>query len=102
MMQFNVPEHSASLWAMFELGRGFDAGLGAVAAGERFSANDNMVRLPGYVRADAVLRWRGERHQFALNFKNLGDIAYYESAHTTHQIMPGAPRSATLTWRIDY
>jgi catecholate siderophore receptor len=98
----NVPENSGSLWGLFDLGGGFDIGLGVVAAGMRYSANDNLVRLPGYVRADALLRWRNERHELALNLKNLGDTLYYETAHTTHQIMPGAPRSAMLTWRLDY
>jgi catecholate siderophore receptor len=98
----NVPEDSASLWGLFDVGGGFSVGLGAVAVGERYSANDDLVRLPGYVRTDALVRWRGDVHELALNLKNLGDIAYYESAHTTHQIMPGAPRSAMLTWRVDY
>jgi catecholate siderophore receptor len=98
----NVPEHSGSVWSLFDVGGGFDVGLGVVAVGDRFSANDDLVRLPGYVRADALVRWRGERHELALNLKNLGDTRYYETAHTTHQIMPGAPRSAMLTWRLDY
>jgi catecholate siderophore receptor len=98
----NIPAHSASLWSLVDLGGGFDAGFGAVAVDERYSANDNLVRLPGYVRADALLRWRGGDHEIALNLKNLGDITYYETAHTTHQIMPGAPRSAMLTWRVNY
>jgi outer membrane receptor for ferric coprogen and ferric-rhodotorulic acid len=70
------------------------------AVGDRFSANDNLIALPGYVRTDALLRWRGGKHEIALNLRNLGDITYYETAHTTHQIMPGAPRSVALTWRM--
>ena len=96
----NVPAQSASLWGTYALGHGFDAGLGVFAVGDRYSANDNLVRLPGYVRTDAMLRWRGGRHEVALNLRNLGDIAWYETAHTTHQIMPGTPRALTLTWRM--
>jgi len=96
----NVPEDSASLWGTYMLGHGFDAGLGVFAVGDRFSANDNLVILPGYVRTDALLRWRGGKHELALNLRNLGDITYYETAHTTHQIMPGAPRTVALTWRM--
>lgn len=95
----NVPEQNASLWGTWALGHGFDLGLGVFAVGDRYSANDNLVRLPGYVRTDAMLRWRGGAHEVALNLRNLGDIGWYESAHTTHQIMPGTPRSVTLTWR---
>ncbi len=96
----NVPEDSASLWSTYALGHGFDVGLGVFAVGDRFSANDNLITLPGYVRTDALLRWRGGKHEIALNLRNLGDITYYETAHTTHQIMPGAPRSVALTWRM--
>ncbi|MGN6512337.1 MAG: TonB-dependent receptor [Lysobacteraceae bacterium] len=96
----NVPEQSASLWGTYALGHGFEAGLGVFAVGDRYSANDDLVRLPGYVRTDAMLRWRGGRHEIALNLRNLGDITWYETAHTTHQIMPGTPRALTLTWRM--
>jgi catecholate siderophore receptor len=96
----NVPEDSASLWSTYALGHGFDVGLGVFAVGDRFSANDNLITLPGYVRTDALLRWRGGKHEIAVNLRNLGDITYYETAHTTHQIMPGAPRTLALTWRM--
>ena len=98
----NVPERSASLWGTYALGHGFDLGLGVFAVGDRYSANDNLVRLPGYVRTDAMLRWRGGAHELALNLRNLGDITWYESAHTTYQIMPGTPRSIALTWRMAF
>jgi catecholate siderophore receptor len=96
----NVPEDSASLWGTYALGHGLDFGLGVFAVGNRYSANDNLITLPGYVRTDALLRWRGGKHEIALNLRNLGDITYYETAHTTHQIMPGAPRTVALTWRM--
>jgi catecholate siderophore receptor len=98
----NIPAQNASLWGTYALGHGFDVGVGVFAVGDRYSANDNLVRLPGYVRTDAMLRWRGGAHELALNVRNLGDIAWYESAHTTHQIMPGTPRSVTLTWRMAF
>ena len=95
----NVPKDSASLWSTYALGHGFDFGLGVFAVGARYSANDNLVRLPGYVRTDALLRWRNGAHELALNVRNLGGIRWYETAHTTHQIMPGAPRTVAVTWR---
>jgi catecholate siderophore receptor len=95
----NVPRDSASLWGTYALGLGFDFGLGVFAVGDRYSANDNLVRLPGYVRTDALLRWRNGAHELALNVRNLGGIRWYETAHTTHQIMPGAPRTVAVTWR---
>ena len=95
----NVPKDSASFWGTYALGHGFDFGLGVFAVGDRYSANDNLVRLPGYVRTDALLRWRSGAHELALNVRNLGGIRWYETAHTTDQIMPGAPRTVTATWR---
>jgi catecholate siderophore receptor len=95
----NVPKDSASLWGTYALGHGFDMGLGVFAVGDRYSANDNLVRLPGYVRTDALLRWRSGAHELALNVRNLGGIRWYETAHTTDQIMPGAPRTVSMTWR---
>lgn len=98
----NVAPRSASLWSSLDLDAGLTLALGAVASAVRYSANDNLVALPGYVRLDGALIWRRGADEFALNLKNLGDTRYYESAHTTHQIMPGAPRTAYVTWRRDW
>ena len=87
----NVAPRSISLWSSLDLDAGLTLALGAVASAVRYSANDNWSRCRATCASTAPdLAPRAD--EFALNLKNLGDTRYYESAHTTHQIMPGAPR----------
>jgi len=91
----NVPRHSGSLWATYEIqtgelrGLGFGAGLFAVGA--RQGDLDNSFELPGYIRTDAAIFYRQENWQAGLNFRNLFGIDYYESALGRDTVFPGAP-----------
>lgn len=96
----NVPRRSANLWLSKSFLDNWRAGLGLYHVGERFAFSDNVVVLPAYTRLDAALSYRWGSSEFALNLRNLGDKAYYDSATNNNQIAPGIPRSAMLTARF--
>lgn len=96
----NIPKHSAGVWSNYALGQGFSVGAGAFYVGERFAVEDNAVRLPAYVRFDAMLGYKGKSWEAGFNVSNLANRVYYESANNNFQIQPGAPRSVTLYLRI--
>jgi iron complex outermembrane recepter protein len=91
----NVPRHSASFWATYQIqggsfkGLGFGAGLFFV--GDRKGDLTNTFTLPNYVRTDAAIFYRRENWQAALNFKNIFDVYYFESAVSRNNVFPGEP-----------
>jgi len=89
----NVPLHSGSIWAVYEVPkgeyRGFGVGTGVFAVGERQGDFDNTFTTPAYGRVDALLYYRQENWQAQLNFENLLDEDYIESAD--ENVSPGAP-----------
>lgn len=92
----NIPKNSGSVWTSHELGRGFTVGGGAFHVGERYAVEDNAVKLPSYVRIDAMLAYKTQGWEAGLNLHNLANRTYYDSANNNAQIQPGAPRSAML------
>lgn len=92
----NIPKQAANAWTSYELGRGFTIGGGVFYVGDRFAVEDNAVRLPSYARLDAMLGYKSKAWEAGLNFNNLANRVYYESANNNVQIQPGAPRSAML------
>jgi iron complex outermembrane recepter protein len=102
----NVARNSASLWTTYEIqsgnlqGLGFGAGL--LFAGDRQGDLDNTFTLPSYVRADAAVYYRRDRWQAALNFKNLFDTYYFESANGRNGVFPGAPFTVLGTVSVQF
>lgn len=96
----NIPKHAAGVWSNYELGQGFTIGAGAFYVGDRFAVEDNAVRLPAYVRLDAMLGYKGKNWEAGLNLNNLANRVYYESANNNNQIQPGAPRSVMAYVRM--
>lgn len=96
----NIPKHAAGLWSNYELGQGFTIGAGAFYVGDRFAVEDNAVRLPSYVRLDAMLGYKARNWEAGLNLNNLADKVYYESANNNVQIQPGVPRSVMAYVRV--
>lgn len=92
----NIPKQSANVWTSYDLGHGLTIGGGAFYVGDRFAVEDNAVRLPSYVRLDAMLGYKSQAWEVGLNLHNLANRVYYESANNNNQIQPGTPRSAML------
>jgi catecholate siderophore receptor len=92
-----IAKRSGSLWATYFWNNGLGLGVGAFQASRRFTANDNLVALPGYVRFDAAIFYRLRHWGVSLNTRNLLNRRYYESAQSNAQIYPGAPANGLLT-----
>ncbi len=96
-----LPRHSASLWNRFDFSERFGVGLGAIHRGSFYASTDNTVTVPGFTRFDGAVYWTAsEQVQLQLNIENILDKRYFGSAHSNHNISPGAPRGATLTARF--
>ena len=93
----NAPRHSASLWVRYDLTPDLGLALGGVYQGRRFAAQDNLVRMPGYVRVDAAAFYRINRNlDLQLNVENVLDEEYFPYAHTNNHITPGGPTTARV------
>ncbi|HUR34118.1 MAG TPA: TonB-dependent siderophore receptor [Vicinamibacterales bacterium] len=95
-----VPRHSGHLWLHYLLTSRLSLAGGVTASGLRYTANDNLVQLPGFTRTDAALTYRARRVELALNVRNLLDAKYQETATSNFQIFPGTPRDILLTVRV--
>ncbi|MEM8612132.1 MAG: TonB-dependent siderophore receptor [Cyanobacteria bacterium P01_H01_bin.105] len=102
----NAPKHAANLWTSYEIQSGDLAGLGAGIGlyfqGERNGDLRNPFTLPSYTRTDASIFYRGDQFRAQLNFQNLFDIDYFESARDQFRVNPGAPFAveASLNWEF--
>jgi catecholate siderophore receptor len=99
----NAPRHSASLWGRYQVAPRLGFALGAVYQGGRFTAQDNLVRLPGYARLDAAAFYRISDHlDVQLNVENLLDRHYFTFANSNTNITPGSPTSARLALNLGF
>ena len=98
---------NASLWTQYRLPQlpGLWVGGGLVHQGDKFTANDNKWRLPGYTVVDLAVGYQfagGVRLQ--ANLKNAGNRRYYLDGTTTAagfgSVVPGTPRSLQVS--LDY
>ncbi|MBD2771749.1 TonB-dependent siderophore receptor [Iningainema tapete] len=102
----NVPRHSASLWATYEIqsgglkGLGFGGGLFFV--GDRKGDLANTFTLPSYVRTDTTIFYRRNNWRVGLNFKNLFDLDYFESARDRNAVFYGEPFTVLGTFSVSF
>lgn len=98
-----LPRHSFSLWNRYDFSPSLGAGIGLIHRGEIYANVDNLVSLPSFTRLDAAVYWTPVKWmQVQLNVENLTDRRYFASAHSNNNIMPGAPRSAWLSFNFQY
>ncbi|NJN38826.1 MAG: TonB-dependent receptor [Acaryochloridaceae cyanobacterium CSU_3_4] len=90
-----VPRNSGSLWTTYQIQsgdlRGLGAGIGLFFASQREGDRSNSFTVPGYLRTDASLFYRRDNWNVALNFRNLFNVDYIESADSRIRISPGTP-----------
>jgi iron complex outermembrane recepter protein len=102
----NVPEHSASFWATYEIQkgslRGLGFGSGIVFVGDRPGDSRNSFELPSYVRTDAAIFYRRDNFRFGLNFRNLFDVYYAVSSDDKSNVRIGAPFTVTGTISVQF
>jgi len=98
-----LPRHSFSLWNRYDFDAKWGAGLGVIASSALYAGADNAVTLPGFARVDAALYYEVSRDvRVQLNVENLFDRAYYASAHSNNNIMPGSPRALRVSLSANY
>jgi catecholate siderophore receptor len=99
-----TPRHSASLWAMKDIGNGFRLGGGLNYVGERFASLTNLVTLPAYLTGDLAASYLTGRYEFGVNLKNITDKKYIASSHGSNDnlILPGAPRELQVSMRVRF
>jgi catecholate siderophore receptor len=92
-----LPRNTFSLWNRYDFTTSWGAGLGIIYRDELFAAADNAVTLPDFVRYDAALFYRFNKHlQAQLNIENIFDTDYYATAHSNSNITPGSPLAVRL------
>jgi len=102
----NVPENAINLWTTYEIQsgdlQGLGIGLGLFFAGERQGDLGNTFQLPSYWRTDATIFYERDRFRAALNFRNLFDVDYFESAESALRVYPGEPLTVqgTISWEF--
>ncbi|MEH2082654.1 MAG: TonB-dependent siderophore receptor [Nostoc sp.] len=89
----NAPYHGASFWTTYEFQKGNLQGLqlggGLFFKGDRTANLDDPFTLPSYVTIDALIAYKRDNWQAALNFKNIFNVKYYESNDSL--VFPQAP-----------
>ncbi|MGV0026873.1 TonB-dependent siderophore receptor [Phormidesmis priestleyi] len=102
----NVPQHATSLWTTYEIQRGglkgLGLGLGLYYVSDRDADIENTATLPGYFRTDASIFYKLDRWRFAVNFRNLFNQKYYETAQGRDIIYPGAPFTVQGTLSVTF
>jgi catecholate siderophore receptor len=98
----NVAARSGSFWTTYTIAQGFTFGGGLFVLGDWFASNDNLVRIDGYARLDAMAGYRIGQYEVQVNVRNLLDEDYYESAHSNNNIMPAAGRNGLVTVRYRF
>lgn len=100
----NVPEHSFNLWTSYELQQGelqgLGLGVGFFFVGDRQGDLDNSFILPSYFRTDAAIFYNRGQFRAALNFRNLFNVDYFESAYDDLNVFPAEPFTVqgTISW----
>jgi catecholate siderophore receptor len=97
----NAPESQANLWAVYDLGNGFEMGGGAFYTGKRYADATNLKAVGAYTRWDAYAAWRNGPMRVALNGYNLSDEDYIDHAHSAY-VTWGEPRSVRLSFSYSY
>lgn len=98
----NVPRHSASAWAVYQvpLLPGLQLGGGLVYVGAREATLPNSFKLPAYVRADAMAAYARGRWKTQLNVFNVFNRRYVTggaAATFDYTLTPGPPLTAQVT-----
>ncbi|WP_320036082.1 TonB-dependent receptor [Halarcobacter sp.] len=94
-----VPKHSANIFTTYDLGeiglKNIYVGAGARYIGTRFADTNNNIKLDSSIIYNAMIGYKKGNWKVNLNFKNITDELYAETASTS-RVQIGEPRSATL------
>jgi iron complex outermembrane receptor protein len=101
-----IPEHSFNLWTTYRVQegslQGLGFGLGLFYQGDRQGDLANTLELSSYFRTDAAIFYERDQFRAAVNFRNLFNVDYFESAFNVNRVFPGTPFEVqgTISWRF--
>jgi iron complex outermembrane receptor protein len=102
----NIPKHAFNIWTSYKLQegelKGLGFGLGLFFVGDRPGDLDNSFEIPSYVRTDAAIFYTRDRFRAALNFRNIFNVDYFESAGNINRVILGEPFTVqgTISWQF--
>ena len=93
-----VPDHTFSLWAKYQIDENFAWALGITKQGESHIKDNSTLVLPEYTRVDFSAYWNvSDDMILRLNVENLTDELYFPHSHSTHQASVGEPLNARVS-----
>jgi len=98
-----IPKQSASLWSTYKVLPEMTVGGGVTWMGMRYANDANTLKLPSYVRYDAMARYDVNKY-FSLQFNanNLTNARLYDSSHVGLFYHVGQGRSYMMTATYRY
>ncbi|MEH2180201.1 TonB-dependent receptor [Nostoc sp.] len=102
----NIPKHSFNLWTSYNIQsgsfKGLGFGLGLFYVGERQGDLNNTFTLPSYFLTEAAIFYKQDRFRAGINFKNLFDVDYIESALNRTNLFYADPFTVqgTISWEF--
>ncbi|MFQ4144493.1 TonB-dependent siderophore receptor [Chlorogloeopsis sp. ULAP02] len=102
----NIPKHAFNVWTTYKLQegdlKGLGFGLGLFFVGDRPGDLDNSFEIPSYLRTDAAIFYTRDGFRAALNFRNIFNIDYFESAGNINRVILGEPFTVqgTISWQF--
>jgi iron complex outermembrane receptor protein len=100
----NAARNSGSAWTTWTRRggnfRGLTLGGGLFAVGPRVANLFETLEIPSYARVDGLVRYERVKWSLQVNLKNLTGERYYETDAVQGLLMPGAPFSPELTFRL--
>ncbi|MEH2182609.1 TonB-dependent siderophore receptor [Nostoc sp.] len=102
----NTPENAFNLWTTYEIQKGslqgLGFGVGFFFVGDRQGDLENTFKLPSYFTTDAAIFYKRGQLRTQLNFKNLFDVDYFDTALNDLRVFPGEPFTVqgTISWEF--
>ena len=96
-----IPDHTLSLFATYEVSDKFGWALGVTQQGESNIGNDKPgLVLPEYTRVDLGAYYQlSDDLSVQMNLENLTDELYFPHSHSTHQASVGEPLNVRFSIR---
>lgn len=99
-----IAKQSASLWTTYEVLPGLVLGGGATYVGMRYADDANKLKLPSYVRYDAMAKYDVNKQlSLQLNVNNISDNEMYDASHVGlfAMVAPGRSYMLNATYRFE-
>jgi catecholate siderophore receptor len=99
-----VAEISGSLWTVYRLGGGFEVGGGPRYSSGVWLNDANTGKTPDYTVLDATAAYVQRNWEVRVNLYNLTDETYYVGGYQNNpnRVLPGTPRSGSVTVRYNF